>query len=423
MIGSEKLQGQPKTVLVGTGVVGRAILHAHVAAGVSVCVADQDPAALDAAVNEVVAAHSRAQVTRLFIEDESLSIASIVLEGFQAGNESAIVIESIAEQLDVKQAFFAKARRFFGRDAILCSNTSTLRIEDIAADLPQPGNVCGMHFFMPVDRRSAVEIVRAKKTNESTIGRCEEHARQINKSPLVVADRPGFIVNRLLSPYLNQSLLLLARGVSHEQIEQAAIAYGMPMSPLELIDYIGTRTMFSAGRCFYQAFPDRLDPSLIVPRLVKKKQFGRDGGAGLYRYEDGVRSDSLAATAAQIVAEYSTRPIEVIHQDVVDLLAVPMWIEAALAFRDGVTNDLPDFDLAMRGGLGFQSDMDKKSGSWLGFFDSLGSSALINAIEKWSLVFKSMQAPPELVRLLKTCSASVAIERYASLATGKSRKD
>ena len=402
--------------------VGRAILHAHVAAGVSACVADQDPDALDFAISEVLASQPDAQVTRMAVETQGLSLASIVLEGFQPCDEPTIVIESIAEQLDVKQAFFAKATEIFGHDATLCSNTSTLLIEDIAAGLPQQGNVCGMHFFMPVDQRPAVEIVRAKNTDESIVRRCEEHIKQINKSPLVVADRPGFIVNRLLSPYLNQSLLLLSRGVSHEQIEQAAIAYGMPMSPLELIDYIGTRTMFSAGRCFYQAFPDRLDPSLIVPRLVKKKQVGREGGAGLYAYENGVRSDSLGAMAAQIVAEYSTQPVEVNHQDIVHLLAVPMWIEAALAFRDGVTDKLSDFDLAMRGGLGYQSDLGSCPGSWLGYFDTIESSALINAIEKWNSVFKSMQAPPDLLRLLKTCSASAAIERYASLAEQTSRR-
>ena len=109
---------------------------------------------------------------------------------------------------------------------------------------------------MPVYNRPAVEVACGEETSTQAIGRCVAHVRRIRKEPLIVRDGPGFIVNRLLTPYLNEAMLLLCRGVSADRIEEAALRYGMPMSPLELIDWIGTRTMFDAGRVFWQSFPE-----------------------------------------------------------------------------------------------------------------------------------------------------------------------
>ncbi|MGB7342586.1 MAG: 3-hydroxyacyl-CoA dehydrogenase family protein [Pirellulaceae bacterium] len=397
----------PKTILVGTGVVGRAILQSHAVAGVSVCVTDQDHLSLDEAVQEVVVIRPDAIVSEVCVDDGNLRLAVLEFEQDAGCDHPTVVIESIAERLELKQAFFRDAERVFGKDAILCSNTSTLQIESIAVGLQRPERLCGMHFFMPVERRPAVEVVRSDFSSDHVVKTCEAHVRRLNKWPLVVADRPGFIVNRLLSPYLNQALLLLTRGVSAERIETAALAYGMPMSPLELIDFIGTRTMLNAGRSFWQAFPSRMEPSLVVPRLLKKKRFGRATGEGMYDYQNGQRSEALSEVARGIVAEYSTEPIKVSDGDLVYLLAVPMWIEAALAYQDGITDNLTDFDLAVEGGLGYRA-----SPSWWATIDSLGQHSIAAAIERWSGEFKSMQAPSKLLDSLKTRSASQATQEW-----------
>ena len=153
----------------------------------------------------------------------------------------------------------------------------------------------------------------------------------------MVGDGPGFIVNRLLSPYLNEAMLLLGRGVSADRIERAALEYGMPMSPLELIDWIGTRTMFDAGRVYWQSFPERINPSPMLSALIKNKRFGRACGIGLYDYDHGLRSPQLSPVTLEYCERYRRGVMSIGDDEVMHLLSIPMWIEAAIAHRDGIT--------------------------------------------------------------------------------------
>lgn len=398
----------PSVVLVGAGVVGRAIAKAHVDARVSFSIADQCEETLHEAVCNLQLNQEAWRVSPGIQISEHLPAIQIVSAVDSTRWRAPIVIESIAERLDVKQDFFANAERIFGDDAILCSNTSTLRISAIAERLEHPERLCGMHFFMPVEKRHAVEVIRGAKTANDTIDLCGEHARRIDKEPLAVGDGPGFIVNRLLSPYLNEAMLMLGRGVTAERLERAALAYGMPMSPLELIDYIGTRTMFDAGRVFWQAFPDRLSPSPMLSGMIKRKRFGRASGGGFYDYRNGQRSKELADETQQMCENYRRHEQTILDDEVVDLLAIPMWIEAALARRDRIASEDEHFNLAMRGGLGFNPQ-----GKWIDFYQTMGSQRILEAIEKWSPVTASMTAPCELIEALRQSPPMQAMNEFA----------
>jgi 3-hydroxyacyl-CoA dehydrogenase/enoyl-CoA hydratase/3-hydroxybutyryl-CoA epimerase/enoyl-CoA isomerase len=390
---------RPGVYLVGAGVVGRAILKAHTDADVSVFVADQNPDFVHEAVEQLGLDRERWHVSPLVRLGERLPAVKLTFKGDSSTLSTSIVIESIAERLDVKQAFFSEAEHLFGDDAVLCSNTSTLRIGAIAEPLSRPARFCGMHFFMPVDRRPAVEVIGGAKTSDSTIKVCTEHARRINKEPLAVGDGPGFVVNRLLSPYLNEAMLMLGRGISAEQIERAALAYGMPMSPLELIDLIGTRTMFDAGRVYWQSFPSRISPSPMLSALVKNKRFGHACGRGLYDYENGVRSKQLSPITVEFCQRYRRDEVSLRDDEVMHVLSIPMWIEAAIAQREGIVQSREQFDLAMRGGLGFDP-----SKSWLEFFEQLGSEAMLRVIKRWSPRTAAMTSPPEILEALASTS-------------------
>jgi 3-hydroxyacyl-CoA dehydrogenase/enoyl-CoA hydratase/3-hydroxybutyryl-CoA epimerase/enoyl-CoA isomerase len=399
----------PRVILVGAGVVGRAILKSHIDAGVSLQIADQDSAAIHRAVAGLSLDPTLWKVTEG--EPIGASLPSITIHGRDddASRGRAIVIESIAEKLEVKRAFFQNAETWFDNDAILCSNTSTLRISQIADGLGCGNRLCGMHFFMPVDQRWAVELVRTVATTAEAIDVCKEHVHRIKKTPLSVRDSPGFIVNRLLSPYLNEAMLLLCRGVAAEQLERAAIAYGMPMSPLELIDWIGTRTMFDAGRAFWQAFPSRFDPAPMLGALIKAKRMGRVSGAGFFDYAGEERSEHVAPITRQLSETYERNRVELSDEEVMLMLSIPMWIEAALAYREGVVTSPDDFDLAMRGGLGYQWSSREGAGSWLDFFDSLGSQRMLSFIHEHGPSSKSLRVPRELVDALERRCPSVAL--------------
>ena len=161
----------------------------------------------------------------------------------------------------------------------------------------------------------------------------------------------------------------------------------MPMSPLELIDFIGTRTMFDAGRAFWQAFPSRIDPSPIVPALVKAKRLGRSVGSGVYDYTDGRRSSDLPPATQELCQKYQIGELDVSDHDLVQLLAIPMWIESTLALESSVARSPAQIELAMNGGLGFQHPL-----GWNGFFRALGETKINRAMDVWGQQFKSMRA-------------------------------
>ncbi|MGI9472138.1 MAG: 3-hydroxyacyl-CoA dehydrogenase family protein [Rubripirellula sp.] len=397
--------------LVGTGVVGRAILRAHVDAGVSVCILDLNEASLRESVAELQLDSNAWSISNVTSISDSLPMIKLHCQADAAKRKSPVVIESILEKLDIKQAFFAEAEQVFGDDAILCSNTSTLRISRIAEKLARPERFCGMHFFMPVYNRSAMEVIAGDLTSEATLDQAATHARCLGKSPLVVGDGPGFVVNRLLSPYLNEAMLMLCRGNSAEKIERAAKAYGMPMSPLELIDWIGTGTMFDAGRAYWQAFPSRLDPAPMLVAMVKKRRLGRAAGSGLYDYVDGQRSADLASQTIAFSESYRRVEMVLDQAEVMHVLSILMWIEAAIAYKEGIVASHQEFDLAMQGGLGYDPNR-----SWLAFFDELGSPLMLETIQCWSSITKAMVAPESLCRLLQENTPTDALIQFARAA-------
>lgn len=387
---------QAHTVLIGAGVVGTAIASAHLDAGLSVTLADQDPLAIQRALQQLGVDPARWEIRPLPAIGDVLPAMRI--QRSTAGeltssnttttaSSPTLIIESIAERLDVKQAFFRQAETWFAGDTILCSNTSTIRLAAIGQSLAHPERLCGMHFFMPVTQRDAVEIIRSPHVSQPTIDVAIQHVNQLNKQPLLVTDAPGFVVNRMLAPYLNQAMTLLCGGVSAERIESAAIAYGMPMSPLELIDWIGTRTTFDAGRVYWQAFPTRIDPSPLIAGLIKKKRSGRGQAGGLYDYVGDTRSATLADDVLALAERYHRDLPRASDAELVELLAIPMWIEAQQILTEQVVGSRADIEIAMAGGLGYQP-----RGGWFDFFDALGLERIQAAIEKWAPSFLSMRA-------------------------------
>ena len=389
-----------KVMLVGLGVVGRAILKAHIDSGVSISIHDTDASRVEHAVDELnLNPNDWCVGPSKFVVGSGAELKHKDSQRQADDKDSVLVIESIAERLDIKRSFFGELERRMDKNAIYCSNTSTLKIRDISCDLADPSRLCGMHFFMPVSDRDAVEIVRAPQSSEHAIQAAVSHAKRLGKIPLPVNDHPGFIVNRLLSPYLNQALLLLAHGVHESTIETAASEYGMPLSPLELIDWIGLRTTFDAGHSFCKAFPNRMDPSPIIARMLKIKRFGRSDDRGFYDYQHNKqRSKTLASQTKEIVQRYSLQRLELNEDQVMLLLCVPMYIEACIAYQEGVFSSVSDLDTAMSGGLGFLPET-----GWIEFFRQLGIDRIRNSAVEWSDQFRSMQVPrntdiSELVR-------------------------
>lgn len=198
--------------------------------------------------------------------------------------QADVIIEAIFENLEAKRALFVDIEKRARPDAVLASNTSSLRIADIAAALKSPGRLVGIHFFNPVAVLPLVEVVKGRATFDETYRRAASFVRKLDKLPLPVKDEPGFLVNAVLAPYMYEALRCMCEGLAPETIDAALVAFGMPMGPVELMDSVGLDIAVAAGKTLAGA--DAVLPKILADR-VAAGQLGKKSGQGFYRWQDG----------------------------------------------------------------------------------------------------------------------------------------
>ena len=208
--------------------------------------------------------------------------------------QADVIIEAIFENLEAKRALFVDIEKRARPDAVLASNTSSLRIADIAVALKSPGRLVGIHFFNPVAVLPLVEVVKGRATFDETYRRAASFVRKLDKLPLPVKDEPGFLVNAVLAPYMYEALRCMCEGLAPETIDAALVAFGMPMGPVELMDSVGLDIAVAAGTALAGA--DAVLPKILADR-VAAGQLGKKSGQGFYRWQDG-RAQKAAPAAA-----------------------------------------------------------------------------------------------------------------------------
>ncbi len=262
-----------------------------------------------------------------------------------------LVIEAVVERLDIKQRVFADLERETHADAILATNTSSISIDLISAKMERPERSVGMHFFNPVSKMPLVEVIAGSKTSEAATSTVAEFARRLGKTPVVVKDGPGFLVNRLLGFTMAEALWLLDDGFAIEDLDRILRDWGMPMGPLTLIDEVGIDTAVHVGHILVDAFDDRLAFPDWFDRLVDDGRLGAKSGRGFYKYKGGRRQDPDSAVYSLLGIDRSSAQPEA--QAVTDRLVLPMLNEAARCLDEGVAASAGDLDLAMIMGTGF----------------------------------------------------------------------
>ncbi len=258
--------------------------------------------------------------------------------------------------MHVKQQVLKEVEAEVAETAVLGTNTSSLSVTGMAKAVGRPGRVIGIHFFNPVHKMPLVEVVRPETADEDAVATGVRFVLDMGKTPVVVADRAGFLVNRLLSPYLNEAGRLLAEGGDIEHIDRVFTDFGMPMGPLRLLDEVGFDIAEHAGKEMGAAFGDRLATSDVIERLIESGRLGKKNGRGFYLYRDG-KSTGADAAAADLVrgvqtgaGDASGRPSA---EDILARCLYPMVNEAAFALEDEVVTDAGMVDLAMVMGTGF----------------------------------------------------------------------
>jgi len=256
----------------------------------------------------------------------------------EGASAADLVIEAIVENAEAKRTLYAELEPRIKPDAVLATNTSSIRIETLAEKLSDPGRLVGIHFFNPVARMQLVEIVRGTGTHAKAVENALLFARQLGKLPLPCASAPGFVVNRILMPYINEALFALEEGIPAAVIDESGKRFGMPMGPIELADVVGLDVCLHVGRVLAEAF-QRPVPAVLA-KLVEQKKFGRKNGEGFYVWRDGkpVRSGSKNFAV----------PV-----DLEDRLILPMVNEAVAALRENVIADTDLLDAGAIFATGF----------------------------------------------------------------------
>ena len=256
------------------------------------------------------------------------------------------VIEAAVEDISIKKTIFANLAARSRPDTLLATNTSALPIRDLIPHVSHPERLLGLHFFNPVHRMQLVEVVRTDTTSDETIATAVAFVRKIGKLPIVVKDSPGFLVNRILMPYLVEAATLFERGGDPADIDSAMTEFGMPMGPLRLLDEVGLDVAQHVAETLAAAFPDRMHVPGIVGKLLENGHAGRKSGSGFYNYDD---DDNTANAIALDLCE-ETIPIP---NDTQERLAQLMTDEAQRCLDEGIADSADDIDLAMVLGTGY----------------------------------------------------------------------
>ncbi len=264
-----------------------------------------------------------------------------------------LVLENVFEDLDLKQEVLTDVSRIVGRDAVLVTNTSSLTVANIASTpgLIGPERLIGLHFFRPVSKMQLVEVVAGPATDEATIARAEQFVRALGKTPIRVADSPGFLINRILYFYLVEALWLLHEGYPVDEIDRTMEAWGMPMGPFAVLDEIGIDVAVSVARQLGETFGSRLPLPPWIETLVEDGRLGRKSQRGFYHYEGTTRGTVDRDLADRLELQL----IPAIHhnREPLDRLTLRMVDEAVRCLDEGVVEDENQLDLAMILGTGF----------------------------------------------------------------------
>ena len=251
-----------------------------------------------------------------------------------------VVIEAIFESLEAKQELYARIEPRMKPGALLATNTSSLMLEPLAAKLARPERLVGLHFFNPVPQMPLVEIVHAERTDPAAVQAATGFARRIDKLPLPCRSAPGFMVNRVLTPYMHEAMLAAQEGVPLPVIDAAAAAFGMPMGPIELIDVVGLDVAAHVGEIIARGLGRKAIEVRRLRELLAAKKLGRKSGEGFYVWRDGKAVKPAGAAAAA-------------PPDLIDRLILILVNECAACLRERIVEDADLVDAAVVFGTGF----------------------------------------------------------------------
>ena len=380
-----------RAVVIGAGVMGGGIAQLFAEKGIAVRMRDITPQAVSAglkAADELFRKRTRkGLLDRLQARDGMDRVSGTSdWSGFTGAD---IAVEAVVENMEVKQAVLREFEHAARETAIFASNTSSLSITALATASNRPERVVGMHFFNPVEKMPLVEVVRGKQTSPETVAVVATLSRLLGKLPVVVNDGPGFLVNRILMPYLGEALRMLEEGSRIEEIDHALLNFGMPMGAFILLDEIGIDIAHKVSGILREGLGERITASPLLEKLYQNNFYGKKNGRGFYLYLHGKRGGA-SPLVYHMLPKREKNEGWIPEQEIVERAVFLMIKEAALCLEEKIIDRPDQLDAALIFGIGFPPFR----GGLLRYADTLGAKYIVERLDAYAAKYGGRFSPP-----------------------------
>jgi len=376
-----------QAAVLGAGIMGGGIAYQSASKGTPIIMKDIASKALDLGMGEANKLLSK-QVARGKLDAAKAGeILSKIRPTLNYGDfkEVDIVVEAVVENPKVKKSVLGELEDLVREDAIIASNTSSISIDHLASDLKRPENFLGMHFFNPVHRMPLVEVIYGEKTSQEAIATVAAYASAMGKTPIVVKNCPGFLVNRILFPYFGGWSALLRDGADYIAVDKIMENFGWPMGPAYLQDVVGIDTSHHVGDVLAEGYPDRMskDFKTALDVMYENERYGQKNGIGFYKYEvdkKGKPKKVVDAETPKLIASVQNGQKEFSEEEVIDRLMLPMIIETVRCLDEGIVESPAEADMGLIMGIGFPPFR----GGALKYADEIGMQNILDKCAKYA---------------------------------------
>ncbi|MDF2182830.1 fatty acid oxidation complex subunit alpha FadB [Neptuniibacter sp. CAU 1671] len=382
-----KAQPVGQAAVLGAGIMGGGIAYQSASRGVPILMKDIRPEAIKQGLDEAgKLLQKRVEAGKTSVAQMS-DVLNSISPTLSYGDFAAVdlAVEAVVEHPKIKKAVLAEVETHLSKEAVLTSNTSTISITDLASVLQRPENFCGMHFFNPVHKMPLVEVIRGKQTSDQTVAQTVAYALKMGKTPIVVNDCPGFLVNRILFPYFCGFVGLIADGCDFARIDRVMEAYGWPMGPAYLLDVVGIDTAHHADRVMSAGYPQRMahTEENVIDRMFSLNRLGQKNGLGFYRYaldRKGRPQKQLDESLPPLLADLISKDAEISDEMIIERMMIPLCIETARCLEEGIVSHPAEADMALILGIGYPPFR----GGPLHYLDQMGLQAFCDIAAKYS---------------------------------------
>ncbi|SEI37874.1 3-hydroxyacyl-CoA dehydrogenase / enoyl-CoA hydratase / 3-hydroxybutyryl-CoA epimerase / enoyl-CoA isomerase [Allopseudospirillum japonicum] len=384
---SQQARPVKKAAVLGAGIMGGGIAYQSAYKKIPIIMKDVHEEALNLGLQEASQLLSK-QVARkkLTLEDMATRLSHIrATLSYGDFADVDLVVEAVVENQQVKGRVLAEVESLLSAQAVLTSNTSTISIDALAQHLSRPENFCGMHFFNPVHKMPLVEVIRGQATSDAAVAQVVAYAQRLGKTPIVVKDCPGFLVNRILFPYFAGFMQLLAEGVDFQRIDKVMEKFGWPMGPAYLLDVVGLDTALHAHQVMAAGFPDRMaiEGTSALDIMQQAQRRGQKNQQGFYRYQadkKGRWQKIPDASVYEVLAPLVQSQNEVSDEQIVQRLMIPLCLESVRCLQEGIVASAAEADMALVYGIGFPPFL----GGAFRYIDSLGLETFVAQADSYA---------------------------------------